>query len=271
MFSKGTKVRIFGSPARKEPTTCYTETISFDGGDEKLFRYGAVGKDGSFINTEKAKGAAANTEKVEVSASVPDLSGDWGEPIADGPPRAYAGRGPKIERTQAAKDVGGNWTSKDNPRFKCEATNIILDYRFDQMVNQITQSKDMLEIKYGFMDMVRKIHIGGAFPEKIEPSNVGYSVGKWEGEKLVVTTKGFAEGGFLSVIGGRSKHSLPYSTDMEVSETFYIDKAGELVREYTITDDKYLAKPYTHLDKSVSMNGQFYPFECDDLTVEEGR
>lgn len=265
MFAEGTHIRIFGSPARSEPNTCYTETITFEDG-QTLVRYGEVAKDGTIINSESAIAAAANIEATV--GNVPDFSGDWGEPIADGPPAPYAGPGPAWPRTQAAIDVEANWTPEDNPRFKCQPTNIILDYRFDQMANRFTQTKDMLEIRYGFMDVVRQIHIRGEFPETIEPSLTGYSVGEWDGDKLVVTTKGFKEG-FLEVIGGRSEYSVPHSADMEIVETFYIDDAGELVREYTITDPLYLSEPYSHLDKAVRLDGEYLPFECDDLTVEE--
>lgn len=272
MFQKGTHIRIFGSPARTEPTTCYTETITFENG-ETLYRYGEVADDGTIINSESAIAAASNIEEPaaeDPAMEVPDFSGDWGEPIADGPPLPYAGPGPDFERTQAAIDVQHNWKPEDNPRFKCQPTNIILDYRFDQMVNRFTQTEDMLEIRYGFMDLVRHIHIGGEFPETIEPSVAGYSVAEWDDDRLVVTTKGFAEG-FLDHVGGLSKTSLPHSTEMVVTEVFYIDEAGELVREYTIEDPVYLAKPYKHLDKSVRLDGQYLPFECDDLTFEEER
>lgn len=267
LFAEGTKIRIFGSPARAEPTTCFTETITFEDG-QKLYRYGAV-EDGTVVNTQSAIDAAANTEPDTDAPAVPDFSGDWGEPIADGPPRAYAGPGGPYDRTEAAIAVENNWSSEDNPRFACQPTNIILDYRFDQMANQFIQSDKTLEIKYGFMDLHRTIHIGGAFPDQIEPSIAGYSVGEWDGDKLVVTTKGFKPG-FLQVAGGLSTHSLPHSADMEIEEVFYIDAAGELVREYTITDPEYLATPYRHLDKAVRLPGEYQPFDCDDLTVEEG-
>jgi hypothetical protein len=271
MFAKGTEITIFGSPAREEPTTCYTETITFAGG-KVLKRYGGVEADGSFNNdtdaeaAEKTEAAKAEPAKVEAVVAGADLSGEWGEPVASGPPLAYAGPGPAYDLTPAAVEVGDKWTSADNPRFQCEATNIILDYRFDQMVNKIEQSAEEVKITYGFMDVTRTIHVGGAFPDAIEPSLTGYSIGAWNGDKLEVKTKGFKEG-FLEVIGGRSERSVPHSDQMEIAEVFYIDGAGELVREYTITDPTYLATPYKHLDKSVRQDGQYLPFKCDDLTV----
>lgn len=266
MFAIGSEITIFGSPAREDANTCYTETVMFEDGN-KIFRYGEVDKDGNIVNNDDAIKAAANME--QAALNVPDLSGEWGEPIASGPPIPYGvPRGAPYVLTQAATDAGGNWTPEDNPRFKCEPTNIILDYRFDQMVNKIEQSATEIKLTYGFMDVKRTIHIDGEFPAKMTPSLEGYSVGKWEDDKLVVMTKGFAPG-FISAIGGRSKSSIPHSEQMEVTEIFYIDEKDELVREFTIADPVYLAEANSHLNKSVRMDGEFFPFECDDLTVEE--
>ena len=73
----------------------------------------------------------------------------------------------------------------------CEPTNIIVDYNFDQMVNKIEQYYDKIIINYGFMDVVRTIHLSSDFPKTIEPSLTGHSIGVWKGDTLVVTTKGF--------------------------------------------------------------------------------
>lgn len=268
MFDAGTEIEIFGSPARTEPTTCYTETVTFSDG-RKLIRYGEVDDDGNFINPEE--GAEAAGEK-PAEAMVPkaSIAGEWGEPIPNGPPIPYAGRAPDYVLTQAAIDLADNWTEDDNPRFKCMPTNIILDYRFDQMVNKIEDRDTEIDLTYGFMDVERVIHLDGDFPDDIEPSVTGYSVGKWDGDKLDVMTKGFAPG-FLEVIGGRSTRSVPHSDQMEIAETFYVDENAELVHEYTITDPVYLAEAHSWLQRSVRMDGEYRPFNCDDLTEEVGR
>lgn len=267
MFAIGSEITISGSPARTEPTTCYTETITFADG-RSLIRYGEVDDEGNFINPEKGVDTAQNPAGQQPASDTPDLSGNWSEPIANGPPLPYAGRAPDYVLTQAAMDAADNWVAEDNPRFSCKPTNIILDYRFDQMINKIEQSASEVKLTYGFMDVERTIHIDSEFPGTIEPSVTGYSVGKWDGSRLEVMTKGFAPG-FLEAIGGRSTRSIPHSDQMEIAETFYIDDAGELVHEYTIADPVYLAEPHSHLQKSVKTDDAFEPFNCDDLTVEE--
>ncbi len=47
---------------------------------------------------------------------------------------------------------------------------------------------------YGFMNIVRTIHLDmDSHPENITPSLAGHSIGKWEGDTLVVDTIGFEE------------------------------------------------------------------------------
>jgi hypothetical protein len=232
-------------------------------------RYGAVEADGTINNDAEALKGATNIEdqaQVKSEVNIPNLSGEWGEPQT-APPLAYAGPGPEYDLTPAAIEESDKWTSEeDNPRRHCKATNIILDYRFDQMVNKIEQSADTVKISYGFMDVERIIHIGGSFPDTIDPSLAGYSVGVWNGDRLEVTTKGFTTG-FLAMIGGRTPRTIPHTDEMVIEEVFYVDAAGELVREYTIADPLYLATPYQHLDRSVRQEGQYFPYLCDDLTI----
>ena len=143
-----------------------------------------------------------------------------------------------------------------------------MDYRFDQMINKIEQTDKEVTINYGFMDVVRHIHIDGKFPTEIEPSLAGYSVGTWNAGKLEVVTKGF-KAGFLEAKRGNRGDAVVHSDQMEIAESFYIDVKGELIHEYTITDPVYLAAPHSHLQKSVKTEDAFQKFDCDDLTVEK--
>lgn len=269
MFPIGSEVTFHGSPDRRDPLTCYAETITFADG-RTLTRYGAVAEDGSFEEPETDEQAAEEGLPAPRGSGgdMPDLSGNWSEPVADGPPLAYAGPAPEYVLTEAAIAAADDWAPEDNPRFQCKPTNIILDYRFDQMINKIEQTPEAVTISYGFMDMVRTIHIDGSFPDKIEPSVEGYSIGKWEDGKLKVHTKGFKPG-FLEAAGGHSTRSVPHSDQMEITEVFYIDEKGELVHEYTITDPVYLAAPHSHLQRSVKTEDAFIPYECDDLTEKD--
>jgi len=69
------------------------------------------------------------------------------------------------------------------------------------------------------------------------PSWNGYSVGKWEGDTLVVDTVGFNSLGWLDARG----HG--HSEDMRVEERFHRRDYGHLELALTITDPKTFTKP----------------------------
>lgn len=291
MFKPGTTITVFGSPDRRDPKTCYTETITLEDGTV-VARYDTLDTSGNIVVGER--------ELVREDGN-PNLAGNWTEPIknapnpwgpsprSDGPPagvdfgkdgspqkvdapqavgwgqEASQNRPPSYELTDLAREEADDFTQDQNPRFQCEPTNIILDYAFDQMMNKIEQTGSALVITYGFMDMVRVIHLVGDFPDEIEPSVTGYSLGKWEGDTLVVHTKGFKPG-FLIAIGGRATSSIRHSDQMEITERFTMSKDGtELTREYTIVDPLYLAEPYSHSNSSMYSTDKFIPYECEEL------
>src|SRR5216684_564544 len=71
------------------------------------------------------------------------------------------------------------------------------------------------------------------------PSWMGYSVGKWEGDTLVVDTVGFNDLSWLDARG----HG--HSEDMRVEERFHRRDFGHLEVTVTITDPKTFTRPVT--------------------------
>ena len=191
--------------------------------------------------------------------------GGRGGPGGAGGRPAGPARAAPYEMTQIGIDESDDYTGDQNPRFNCESTNIIFDYDFDQMINRIEQTGSAVIITYGFMDMVRTIHLVGEFPDEIEPSVTGYSLGKWEGDTLVVNTKGFKPG-FLQAPGGNRTSCVRHGDQMEITERFTMSEDGaELIREYTVEDPVYLAAPSSHRNVSVYTSDPFIPTECEEL------
>lgn len=71
------------------------------------------------------------------------------------------------------------------------------------------------------------------------PSWMGYSVGKWEGDTMVVNTLGFNKLSWLDARG----HG--HSEDMRVEERFHRRDFGHMDVTVTITDPKTFTKPIT--------------------------
>src|SRR5687767_4046860 len=116
-----------------------------------------------------------------------------------GGPRMFNG----AELTERAIKEADAMTQADNPRFKCETTSIIFDWTFDGPVNRITQNRNDIVIEYGQMNLKRTIHMNlKQHPANIRPTRAGHSIGRWEGDTLIVDTIGFLPG----VLNGAIRH-----------------------------------------------------------------
>jgi len=81
---------------------------------------------------------------------------------------------------------------------------------------------------------------GRPLPEVIEPTWLGYSVGRWEDDAFVIDTTGFRDGGWLDTLKGR-----PHSDALRVTERFRRIDFGHMELTVTINDPKAFVKPWT--------------------------
>jgi hypothetical protein len=123
-------------------------------------------------------------------------------------------------------------------------TNILFDWSFEADVNRITQEDDRITLLYGSMNLERTIHLNVAeHPKDLAPTRAGHSIGRWEGDVLVVDTIGF-EPGILS-----ADARIPHSNQLHVTERFTLDAdKGTIARSYIAEDPLYLQKPFTGAD-----------------------
>jgi hypothetical protein len=81
---------------------------------------------------------------------------------------------------------------------------------------------------------------GRTLPPVSEPTWLGYSVGRWDGDTFVVETAGFRDGGWLDTRLGR-----PHSDALRVTERFRRVDYGHMDLAVTIDDPKAYLKPWT--------------------------
>jgi hypothetical protein len=263
MFEPGTIIDIVGVPARREPHGCYVETLALNEG-KTIERYAELegADDGS-------------VERVlRLADGTPNLAGNWVAPPRnlEGPPRGPGGpsgpggprRGSRYQQSEAGVAASAGYDIEDNPRFHCMATNIFQDWTFDQHINRIEQTKETIALTYGFMDIVRTIHLDiDSHPKNIEPSRAGHSIGKWDGETLVIDTVGFTEG----YLDGR--FGVMHSDQLHVVERFSLNEDGKtLIRKYVGEDPQYLTANFERSDEIKATESAFDPYNCEDLTEE---
>ena len=80
---------------------------------------------------------------------------------------------------------------------------------------------------------------GRALPVDPQPSFMGYSVGRWEGDALVVTSIGFTEQSRLDMGG------TPHSEALRMTERYRRIDTGRLQIDIELSDPKVLKQPIT--------------------------
>ena len=186
--------------------------------------------------------------------------------LAENPVEAYWQRPITYPLTEAGRRAieGFDGASSDNPRLRCEPTNILFDWTFETDVNRITQDDDRITLLYGSMGLQRTVHLDASgHPEDLAPTRAGHSIGHWEGDVLVVDTIGF-EPGILS-----ADARIPHSDQLHVVERFTLDAAkGALTRSYVAEDPLYLQQPYKGSDTVYLADVPYQPTPCDDQSYK---
>jgi hypothetical protein len=130
-------------------------------------------------------------------------------------------------------------SSKDDPTANCIVGGVprsdLVGYPF-----KILEVPGMVVILYEAVHSYRQIFTDGrSFPADMNPSWFGYSIGHWEGDALVVETRGFNDKGWLDN-GGK-----PATDQLKVTERFVRKDFGNMDIEITVDDPKAYTKPWT--------------------------
>ena len=105
---------------------------------------------------------------------------------------------------------------------------------------KIIQTQGVIVILYEVDNTHRQVYTDGRkLPADPQPAWLGYSVGHWEGDTLVVDTAGFNDKGRLDGFGH------PRSEALRVQERFHRRDFGHLDLQVTIEDPKMYLRPIT--------------------------
>ena len=125
---------------------------------------------------------------------------------------------------------------------------------------KIIQTSESLTILDEYMSQYRQIFLDGrALPKDPEPSFKGYSVGRWEGDTLVVETIGYKDDLRLDLWGH------PLTDQARTIERIRRVNYGNLEVELTVDDPKAYTKPWTVTIKlSVVLNTDLLEYICNE-------
>jgi hypothetical protein len=104
---------------------------------------------------------------------------------------------------------------------------------------QIIQTPTQIVILYEYMGVFRVIPLNVPHPDDLLPSFIGHSVGRWDGDTLVVDVVGFNDKTWISGAG------TFHSEALHVVERFTRVTRDQINYEATVEDPNVLTKPWT--------------------------
>jgi hypothetical protein len=237
------------------------------------------------------------------AARTPDLSGLWMRTRSGPPPEngGGGGGGGQLEPAQAPVPLDPNgppiaaffeagqniegglpytpWAkelrdqrfalrARDNPDAKCLPMGF-LQFHQQPQPRMIIQTEKMILIEYEANYGLRHIYLDGReLPPQGEPQPwwYGYSVGRWDGDDLVVETNNLRGAdqdspydGWLDVNGS------PHTRQAKITERFRRPTFGHLQIDFTIEDPKAYTKPWTvRIDQRLLPDQELIEFVCNE-------
>ena len=240
-------MRETDSPGLSRPLVCLAAAVALL----------AVEISGGFV------GATAQTSVAEV----PDLVGVW-----DGGFRVRRVNGPNMPWTpdnfpvlnERAIAFPGVFDEAIEPKYDCApATPPALQY--DPYFTEVVQWPDRVMFRYEKDDQLRTARLDGREPPLNEYSLQGFSVGRYEGDALIVVTTQFT----FDIAGFDDYNGIPSSQLEKVTERYWRD-GEELRMTLTVEDPLFLREPasYTTRWLPAPEGYRLNPYECD---AEEAR
>jgi len=127
-------------------------------------------------------------------------------------------------------------------------------------IRRLIQTPEVVVLLFEKNTTYRTIHLDGrALEPEPEPSWRGYSVGKWDGDALVVETNGLKEDTWLDYTGS------PITSKGKLIERFRRTNYGNLDVEITVNDPAAYTKPWTTtVNWQIALNTEQMEFICDN-------
>ena len=151
--------------------------------------------------------------------------------------------------------------AKDNPDALCLPMGIT-QFHMHGQPRKIMQTPNLMAIMYEANYGLRYIYTDGrSLPPQGEPQPwwYGYSVGRWEGDTLVVETNNLRDDGWLDVRGS------PLTDQARIVERFRRPTYGKLEIDITIEDPKAYTRPFTvRVNQQVSPDEEIIEFICNE-------
>ena len=232
----GDKIHVRGNPDRRTSRKQLFVEYVVDRTGERMWSFGRPRAE-----RERQEKGNPNPLRVQPTVGSTDFSGIWNRARVRGAPRER--RDPfapaDMPLTEKGAAAAKEFDPNDDPTFECLPATLpraivpVLPVQIKRV------SADLLTIRYEANDIIRQVHMGQpSFPDNVSLSRMGYSIGRMEGNELVIDSKYFTADRWGN---GRG---VPSSQQKVVQERYLLADDGKSMDvTYTVSDPEYLTGP----------------------------
>lgn len=218
--------------------------------DLRLAWGGNLGTPGDDISTWVRSKGRPNGRTPRMGDGRPDFSGVWIGNPAEGEDAVLLPWADKITKERRARDGSGN------PGESCLPGDVLLVNAF---LYKVIQTPSVMAILWeGNVPGVTQIFLDGRGHPKVPfPSWMGHSIGRWDGDTLVVDTVGFNDLSWVRL--------YPHTEMLHVIQRFRRPDLAHIEKELTIEDPGAFAKPWKmHTTWDLAPSEEIQEYICNE-------
>lgn len=146
---------------------------------------------------------------------------------------------------------------RDHPHTRCLPGDVYAPGAASFML-RLVQTPDLLAILFEDVPGYRQVFLDGrAHPVEINPSWMGHSIGRWEGDTLVVETVGFNDRGW--------NDAYPRTEGMRLEERFTRSTYGRIDVTVTIEDPGVFERPWVRTQRlDLAPQEELFEYVCEN-------
>jgi hypothetical protein len=208
-----------------------------------------------------ALAAAEQPAMPRLANGTPDLSGVWDRPYV--PDMTRSGRNQTGTSELPFSPAGlADWKGYDAANG--DYTGSCMPFGFTRSINspypmQIVQSANTVALLFEQNTWFHAVPTDGrVHPKEPEPTWFGHSVGRWDGDTLIVDTIGFNGYTRLDTVGH------PHSDRLHLVQTFRLTDADHIAYSVAIDDPETFTRPWTNLRTFTRSKGELIEYSCEE-------